>query len=111
MARSKVTELLNSTVTLTSGEAVSVSLLQGQWHEAIYPIIVSGVNATHAVDIQVSADDSAYVPAKDLSDNVLSNITAAAVYIISGKMNYIRAFTLTCTDTSSNPLVQTIFAE
>ena len=111
MARSKTVELINTTVTVTAGEAVSISLLTGQWHEALIPIVVSGVDTTHAIDIAVSADDSNFVPAKDLSDNVLSNITAPGVFIISGKMNFIRVSALTVTDTSNVVLVQIIRSE
>ena len=111
MARSKTVEVLGTTVTVTSGEAVAVSLLTGQWHEALIPIVVSGVDASHAVDIEVSADNTNWVPAKDLNDNVLTNIVAPAVYIMSGKMNYVRGFANTVADTSNALLIQIIRSE
>ena len=111
MPRTKTIELINTIVTITTGQAVSTALIGKNWHEALFPLIVSGVDATHAVDIEVSADEAAWVPAKDLNDNVLSNIVAPAVYIMSGKMNYIRVSAITVTDTTSNPLVQMIRSE
>lgn len=87
--RSTVLAIADTTITVTTGASFTVFNNAG-WHEPYLSLLVN-VGTNTVINIEVSADDTNYVPATDVNGTALTALVADGYHILPGKLRFVRA--------------------